>query len=100
MTRGLFLLCQAMNHFGNRFGGFTMPFRNIGQINQGMAQRVFTNYVCKVCCLYAYFNGGNTGATHVLTAFQLNPFTVPTGQQGVCLRLDSAQRWVTEYSGL
>ena len=72
MTRGLFLLCLAMNHFGKRFV-FTMPFQNIGQINQGMAQRLLTSYIYKACCLDECINGGNTGATHVLEAFRSNP---------------------------
>jgi hypothetical protein len=73
MTRALLLLWKAMNHFGNRFS-FTMPFQNIGQINQGMVQRLLTSYIYKACCLAECIYGGNTGATHVITqAFRSNP---------------------------
>jgi hypothetical protein len=61
-----------MNHFGRRFL-FPMRFQNIGQINQGMAQRLLTSYIYKACCLDQCINGGSTGATHALEAFRSNP---------------------------
>ena len=71
MARALFLLWKAMHHYDN---AFTIPVLNIAQINMGTVQRTLTNYLCRACCVYEGINGGNVGASYVLTQlFQPHP---------------------------